>query len=78
MVIRRAKALEKILGKMDIYIQDWEKIVGNITSSPEGLYYGIDQNWRSVERLVNSQEGDSLLSDEGREELAENGTFSAD
>jgi len=71
MVIRRAKALENIFTKKDIYIQDWEKIVGNVTSSPEGLYYGIDQNWRSVERLVNSQEGDSLLGDAGRDELTE-------
>jgi formate C-acetyltransferase len=70
MVVRRAKALANILMKRDIYIQDWERIVGNIASSPDGLYYGIEQNWRSVERLVNSQEGDSLLSDEGREELA--------
>jgi len=70
-VIRRAKMLENILTKMNIYIQDWEKIVGNITSSPEGLYYGIDQNWRSVERLVNSKEGESLLDKAGREELAE-------
>ena len=29
MVMRRAKALEHILTKMDIYIQDWERIVGS-------------------------------------------------
>ena len=45
MVIRRAKALEKILSQMDLYIQDWEKIVGNCVSTPEGLYFGIDMNW---------------------------------
>jgi len=71
MVIRRAKSLENILSKMDLYIQDWEKIVGNVTSTPEGLYYGIDQNWRSVERLVNGEEGHSLLDDSGRKELSE-------
>jgi formate C-acetyltransferase len=71
MVIRRAKALENILTNLDLYLQDWEKIVGNVTSTPEGLYYGIDQNWRSVDRLVNSPEGDSLLDDAGREELTD-------
>jgi len=71
MVIKRARALESVLTGMDLYIQDWEKIVGNITSSPQGLYYGIDQNWRSVERLVNSEEGATLLDEAGRRELAE-------
>lgn len=71
MVIRRAKALENILTKMDIYIQDWERIVGNHASTPEGLYFGIDMNWRSVERVVRSQEGNTLLDDAGREELTE-------
>jgi pyruvate-formate lyase len=71
MVIRRARGLANILMKIDLYIQDWEKIVGNITSSPQGVYYGIEQNYRSVERLVNSEEGDSLLCDEGRAELTD-------
>jgi formate C-acetyltransferase len=71
MVIRRAKALENILTKMDIYIQDWERIVGNNVSTPEGLYFGIDMNWRSVKRNVSGEEGQSLLDDAGRAELAE-------
>ncbi len=71
MVLRRAKALENILGKMDIYIQDWERIVGNQASTPEGLYFGIDMNWRSVERIVRGMEGQTLLDDAGREELKE-------
>lgn len=70
-VIRRAKALENILAGLEVYIQPWEKIVGNVTSTPEGLYYGIDQNWRSVKRLVTAEEGQSLLDDRGRAELAE-------
>ncbi len=70
MVLRRALALEHILTNMDIYIQDWEKIVGNAASSPSGLYFGIDMNWRSVMRVVNSKEGRDLLDDDGREELA--------
>ncbi|MEW6616381.1 MAG: pyruvate formate lyase family protein [Thermodesulfobacteriota bacterium] len=71
MVIRRAKALANILTKMDLYIQDWERIVGNHASTPEGLYYGIDQNWRSVKRMVTGEDGQTLLDDAGRRELAE-------
>ena len=62
MVIRRAKALKRILTRMDLYIQDWERIVGNNVPTPQGLYFGIDMNWRSVRRVVRSEEGSSLLS----------------
>jgi len=71
MVIRRAKALERILTGMDLYIQDWEKIVGNNVSTPQGLYFGIDMNWRSVKRIIEEEEGKTLLDGEGRKELAE-------
>ena len=71
MVLRRAKALHKILSRMDIYIQDWERIVGNNVSTPQGLYFGIDMNWRSVQRVVEGKEGETLLDEEGRRELAE-------
>ena len=71
MVLRRAKAFSRIMNELDIYIQPWEKIVGNVASTPEGLYFGIDQNWRSVKRLVTGEEGRSLLDDEGRAELAD-------
>jgi len=71
MVVRRAKALENILTKIDIYIQDWERIVGNNVSTPEGLYFGIDMNWRSVQRMVSGEEGQALLDDAGRAELGE-------
>ncbi|MEW6616030.1 MAG: pyruvate formate lyase family protein [Thermodesulfobacteriota bacterium] len=71
MVIRRAKALENILTKMNIYIQEWERIVGNHAATPQGIYYGIDQNWRSVKRIVSGEEGQTLLDDAGRKELAE-------
>jgi pyruvate formate-lyase/glycerol dehydratase family glycyl radical enzyme len=70
-VMRRAKALQNVLAKMDIYIQEWEKIVGNNVSSPEGLYFGIDMNWRSVERVVSGKEGAGLLDEDGRKELRE-------
>ncbi|MBN1574052.1 MAG: hypothetical protein JW984_12725 [Deltaproteobacteria bacterium] len=71
MVMRRAKGLYNILSKMDIYIQDWERIVGNNVSTPEGLYFPIDMNWRSVKRVVSGKEGEGLLDDAGREELGE-------
>lgn len=71
MCLRRARALESIFDHLPIYIQDWERIVGSPVSMPQGLYFGIDMNWRSVQRLVSSQEGRSLLDDAGRIELAE-------
>lgn len=71
MVIRRAKALARILDRMSIFIRDWERVVGYQTSTPEGLFHPIDMNWRSVHRLVNSEAGRTLLDDEGRKELEE-------
>jgi pyruvate formate-lyase/glycerol dehydratase family glycyl radical enzyme len=71
MVIRRAKALERILTRMDLYIQDWERIVGNNVPTPQGLYFGIDMNWRSVRRVVNSEEGSALLTADEAAELEE-------
>ncbi len=71
MVIRRAKALSHVLKNMDIFIRDHERIVGYQTSDPNGLYHPIDQNWRSVKRLVNSEAGKTLLDDAGRKELDE-------
>jgi formate C-acetyltransferase len=71
MPIRRAKALDHILSNLKIYIQPWERIVGNHTEEPSGLFFPIDMNWRSVLRAVNSVEGNSLLDDEGRAELEE-------
>ncbi|SHK70651.1 formate C-acetyltransferase [Desulfatibacillum alkenivorans DSM 16219] len=71
MVLRRAKAIRSILSRMPIYIQDWERIVGNNVSTPNGIYFGIDMNWRSVKRVVSGEEGQSLLDDAGRAELAQ-------
>ena len=71
MVLRRAKALAHVLNNMDIFIRDWERIVGYQTATPEGLYHPIDMNWRSVKRLVNSEAGKTLLNDEEKEELEE-------
>ncbi len=71
MVMRRALAFANILKKLDIYIQDWERIVGNAVSFPQGLYFGIDMNWRSVKRVISGQEGEGLLDEEGKAELSE-------
>ena len=71
MVMRRALGLENILTKMDLYIQDWERLVGSSVATPQGLYFGIDMNWRSVQRIVSGQEGQTLLDDDGRQELAD-------
>lgn len=71
MVMRRALAIENVLKNMDIYIQEWERIVGSSCSFPEGLYFGIDMNWRSVKRVISGQDGRELLDDAGRSELAE-------
>ncbi|MBW2411921.1 MAG: hypothetical protein JRF72_19165, partial [Deltaproteobacteria bacterium] len=71
MVLRRAKALAHVLNNMGIFIRDWERIVGYQTSSPEGLFHPIDMNWKSVQRLVNSEGGKTLLNAAEREELDE-------
>ena len=71
MVMRRAKAMEHILENMPIYILDWERIVGNQAESPDALYFGIDMNWRSVQRVVSGEEGKTLLDDAGRQEMTQ-------
>ncbi|OGP51513.1 MAG: hypothetical protein A2Y79_08355 [Deltaproteobacteria bacterium RBG_13_43_22] len=71
MVLRRARALANLINKMDIFIRDHERIVGYQTADPNGIYHPIDQNWKSVKRLVNSEAGKTLLDDAGRKELDE-------
>ena len=71
MVIRRARALERILTGMDLYIQDGERVVGNNVATPQGLFFGIDMNWRSVRRIVDEPEGRTLLDEAGRKKLDE-------
>lgn len=69
-VIRQGRALEHILMNMTIYIRNWEKIVGNYASTPDAVFWPIEQNWRSVHRLIHG-EGKSLLDDKDRTELDE-------
>lgn len=68
-VIRQARALEHVLENMTIYIREWEKIVGNYASSPDAVFWPIEQNWKSVHRLLNGEEGKALIDDAGRDEL---------
>ncbi|MFX1500990.1 MAG: pyruvate formate lyase family protein [Promethearchaeota archaeon] len=71
MVLRRAKALANILNNMDIFIRDHERIVGYQTADPNGIFHPIEQNWKSPQRLVNSEAGKTLLDEAGRKELDE-------
>jgi formate C-acetyltransferase len=71
MVIRRSKALANVLDNMGIFIRDYERVVGYQTADPNGLFHPIDQNWRSVKRLVNSEAGKTLLDAAGRKEFEE-------
>jgi len=67
MELRPAKGLERMLMGMDLDIQDWEQIVGNHVCTPQGLYFGIDMNRRSLQRVVNSEEGKTLLDEAERD-----------
>lgn len=69
-IMRQAKALEHILLNMTLYIRDWEQIIGNYASTPDAVFWPIEQNWKSVHRLLHG-EGKSLLDDKGRAELDE-------
>lgn len=69
MVMRRGKALAHILKEMTIYINPWERIVGNHASRPESLSFWIDMNWRSVLRVVKHKDCEDLLDEAGRAEL---------
>ncbi len=69
-VIRRAKALAKILENMTIYIGDEERIVGNFASDPRSVswYPEVSVNW--LDRALNDGYK-NLLDDRGKEELEE-------
>ncbi len=69
MVVRRAKALARILETMTVYIGDEERIVGNAASSPGALpiYPELYQRW--VGKALNDGYR-NLIDDDGREEAA--------
>ena len=67
MVIRRAKALARMLETMTVYIEDGERIVGNAASSPGALplYPELYQRW--VGKALDDGYK-HLIDDRGREE----------
>lgn len=67
-VIRRAKALAKVLENMTIYIRSGERIVGNYASDPYSFPLYPEISFRALEHEIN----DGLrymLDDKGKEEL---------
>jgi len=69
-VLRRAKALAKYLDNMTIYIQPWERIVGNFVSSPDAIQHYPELFWRWLDKAIDN-EYKTMLTDEEREELHE-------
>jgi formate C-acetyltransferase len=72
-VLRQAKAFEKVLSEMPLWIQDGELIVGNIASRPRGafLFPEYDATWLEREfDTISTRRGDPwLLSDEDKIQL---------
>ncbi|MBW1819106.1 MAG: pyruvate formate lyase family protein, partial [Deltaproteobacteria bacterium] len=64
MVLRRAKALAHILRNMPVYIEEDQLIVGNYAESPQHLVHFIEQNWRSVQRVIQPGAPGETLADE--------------
>ncbi len=69
-VLRRAKALAKYLDNMTIYIQPWERIVGNFVSSPDSIQHYPELFWRYLDKAIEN-EYKTMVTDEEREELHE-------
>ncbi|MCX5999080.1 MAG: hypothetical protein NTU41_05660, partial [Chloroflexi bacterium] len=68
MVLRRAKALKKILENMTIYIQDKERVVGNLAKDPNSLPLYPELYWRWLEKALET-DYQHLLDDAGKAEL---------
>jgi len=69
-VMRRAKAMAKYLDNMTVYIQPWERIVGNFASTPDSIQHYPELFWRWLEKAIDN-EYKAMLTDEEREELHE-------
>jgi len=67
-VIRRAKALSKILENVNIYIGNKEKIVGNTASTPDSLVPYPEYYWRWLDKQIEKRYK-GMLDNEKREEL---------
>lgn len=68
MVLRRAKALAKVLENVTIYIGDKELIVGNTASTPDSLVPYPECYWRWLDKEIDRRYRD-MIDDTGREEL---------
>ncbi|AKL95132.1 formate acetyltransferase 2 [Clostridium aceticum] len=73
--IRRAKALEKILSKMNIVIRDNELIVGNLTTKPRAtqIFPEFSNKWllEEFETLAKRKGDVFLISEEAKQNLRE-------
>lgn len=69
-ILRRAKALAKVLENMTLWIQDGELIVGCFASSPNALHIYPDINESMLEDGINDYFVD-MLDEEGKKELLE-------
>ncbi len=75
MIVRRAKALEKILSEMTVVIRDEELIVGNLTASPRGaqIFPEFSNKWLLSEfETLAKRKGDVfLISEQTKKALRE-------
>lgn len=70
MVLRRAKALAHILDNMTIFIQPWERIVGNFASHRDAIQHYPELFSRWVDKAIDGPYRD-MVTDEERAELHE-------
>ena len=79
MPMRRAKALAHILDNMTIYIRQGEMIVGNYASNSDSVPFYPELAWKWIAReTAPGQIYASMLTDEGRKELKEIGSYWGD
>ena len=67
----RARAMEKILDNMTIYIEPEDRIVGNYASDPDSLTFYPEQYWSWVDKVIEKQYKMLIPEDEKRAELHE-------
>ena len=70
MVIRRAKAIAHVLDNMTIFIQPWERIVGNFASHPDAIQYYPELFSSWVDKAIDGPYR-RMVTDEERDELHE-------
>lgn len=70
-VIVRARALEKILDHMTLYIEPEDRIVGNYASDPDSLTFYPEQYWSWLDKVIDKQYQMLIPEDGKRAELHE-------